>query len=308
MMWLRLHMHAFGEAARRFAAQPVASALSILVLALAIALPVLAAVALRTVGAATAGLDTDPHVNVYLTLDATDDDVKRIGDALRAHPDSARVRFVSRAEALAELKATSHLADILATLDRNPLPHAFTVRVRTTASERVNALRSDWSKLPKVDQVVADFEWSERLNRWVRFGDRALMIAWVLLGGAIAFIVGHLIRLQVVSRRQEIEVSQLIGATAADVRRPFLYHGLLQGAAAGAAALGLAWAASAWLGSELSALTPAYASELKVVFLDLNSAALIIALAGLLGLAGAWWAVGRELRQFSPSDRNPRAV
>jgi cell division transport system permease protein len=299
MMWLRLHMHALGEAARRFAAQPVASALSILVLAVAIALPVLAAVALRTVGAATAGIDTDPHVNVYLTLDANDEDVRRIGEALRAHPEAARVRFISRSEALAELKATSHLADILATLDRNPLPHAFTVRVRTTASDRVNALRGDWSKLPKVDQVVADFEWSERLARWVRFGDRALMAAWLLLGASIAFIVGHLIRLQVLTHREEIEVSQLVGATSADVRRPFLYHGIVQGLLAGALAVGLAAAVSTWIGLELQALTPYYATELKVVFIPpLEILGVVVAIAA-LGFAGAWVAVARELRRFS---------
>lgn len=299
MMWLQLHLHAFGEAARRFAAQPVASALSIVVLALAIALPVLAAVALRTLGAATAGIDTDPHVNVYLTLDASDDDVKRIGEALRAHPEAARVRFISRTEALAELKATSHLADILATLDRNPLPHAYTVRVRTTASERVGALRSDWLKLPKVDQVVADFEWSERLGRWVRFGDRALMATWVLLGGAIAFIVGHLIRLQVLTHREEIEVSQLVGATSADVRRPFLYHGIVQGLLAGALAVGLAAGVSAWVGFELQALTPLYATELKVVFIPPIEVLGVVLGISLLGFGGAWVAVGRELRRFS---------
>jgi len=299
MTWARLHLLALGEAMRRFAAQPVASTFSILVLAIAIALPVIAAVTLRSVGAVAAGIDTDPHVNVYLTLDASDDDVKRIGDALRGHPESAQVRFIPRAQALAELKATSHLAEILATLDRNPLPHAYTVRVRTTAADRVGKLRADWSKLPKVDQVLADFEWSERLGRWVNFGDRALIVAWLLLGGAVAFIVGHLIRLQVLTHRQEIEVSQLMGATAADVRRPFLYHGLVQGLLAGGLAVALATGLTAWAGYELRALTPDYATELKVVFLP-PIETLIVVLGSLgLGLAGAWVAVSRELKRFS---------
>jgi len=307
-VWLRLHRHAAADAARRFAAQPLGAAMSVLVLAVAIALPVIAAIALRSAGALTSGVETDPTVNVYLALDASDADVRRVETSLRAHPQAAAVRFVPREAALAELKTRTHLADLLASLDRNPLPHAFTVRVRADEMAKLAAAREAWAKLPGVDQVVADFEWSEKLQRWVRFGDRILAVVAGVLGAAVAFIVGHLIRLQVLSRRQEIEVSQLIGATAADVRRPFLYHGLLQGAAAGAAALGLAWAASAWLGSELSALTPAYASELKVVFLDFGGIAMIVGLAALLGLAGAWWAVGRELRQFSPSDRNPRAV
>ena len=82
--------------------------------------------------------------------------------------------------------------------------------------------------------MLADFEWSERLGRWVRFGDRAAHgVPGSLLGAAVAFIVGHLIRLQVLTHREEIEVSQLVGATAADVRRPFLYHGGAPGAPGG---------------------------------------------------------------------------
>ena len=297
--WLRMHAQAFLDSVARLAAQPWASAMSVLVLAAALALPVIAAVALRSAGAAAASLDTDPHVNVYLALDATDEDAKRVEQALRARPDALAVKFVPRAQALQELKATTHLAEILAALDRNPLPHAFTVRVRTTDADRVAAMRSDWSRLPKVDQVMADFEWSSRLARWVRFGDRVLWVLAGILGLAVAFIVGHLIRLQVLTRREEIEVSQLIGATAADVRRPFLYHGLLQGLLAGGAAIGLAALLAGWASEELSALTPGYTTELKVVFLDSRESIATVAAAAALGLVGAWLAVSREIRRFS---------
>jgi cell division transport system permease protein len=299
MLWLRLHSQAFADALRRLGAQPMASLLSILVLATAIALPVIAAVVLRSAGAVTAGLDTDPHVNVFLALDATDDDVKRIEQALRSHPEVASLRFVPRSQALAELKATTHLGELLASLDRNPLPHAFTARVRTTDPQRIVAAKTAWLQLPKVDQVVADFEWSERLARWVRFADRVLLGLGLLLGAAVAFIVGHLIRLQVLTRREEIEVSQLIGATAGDVRRPFLYHGALQGFLAATVALSIAAAVSAWAGYEMRVLAPGYATELKVIFLALSEWLGVIALAAALGLFGAWQAVARELRRFS---------
>ncbi len=299
MTWIRLHRHALADALRRVAAQPVASLFSVLVLAIAISLPVLAAVALQSVGSVASTLETDPHVNVFLTLDATDEDVRRVGDALRSNPEVASVKFVSRSQALAELKSTTHLAELLDSLNGNPLPHAFTVRVRTTDAAKLNEARDAWSKLAKVDQVTADFEWSERLGKWIRFGNTLLATIGAVLGAAVAFIVGHLIRLQVVSQREEIEVSQLVGATASDVRRPFLYHGLTEGALGGALAVALGAAVAAWLGSQLRALTPNYAAEMKVVFLDPATCALVVAVTAGLGLAGAWWAVGRELRQFS---------
>ncbi|HEX4780191.1 MAG TPA: ABC transporter permease [Usitatibacter sp.] len=298
--WLRLQGHALAEALRRISAQPVASAFSILVLAIAIALPVIAAVVLQSAGAIASSLETDPHVNVYLALDATDEDVRRVGEALRASPDAASVEFVPRDKALAELKASTHLADVIDSLQGNPLPHAFIVRVRTDDSAKVAAAREAWSKLPKVDQVAADFEWAHRLGNWIRFGRRLLTAVAIALGGAVAFIAGPLIRLQALSHREEIEVSQLVGATASDVRRPFLYHGLLQGALAGGLAVGLGALAALWLGAEVRALTPEYASELKIVSLDPTWSLGCVAIAAALGLAGAWWAVTRELRQFSP--------
>jgi cell division transport system permease protein len=296
---MRLHALALGEALARLARQPFASGLAVLVLGIAIALPVIAAVALRSVGAVAAGLDSEPHVNVYLALGAGAEDVRRVESALRAHPEALRVRFVSRDQALAELKSTTHLAEVLSALQGNPLPHAFTVRVRTTDAGRVDALRAEWARLPQVEQVQADFEWSRRLSQWAGFARRALGVGWVLLGAAVAFIVGHLIRLQVVTRRQEIEVSQLIGATAADVRRPFLYHGLLQGLLAGAAAVAIATGLAAWAALELGALTNSYALEFKVILPHLSDWAAVLTAAAALGLAGAWVAVGQELRRFA---------
>jgi cell division transport system permease protein len=299
MSWLRLHLHAIGEALRRISSQPIGSAFSIAVLAIAVALPVLAAVALQSAGAIASSVETDPHVNVYLALDANDDDVKRVGALLRAAPEVSAVQFVPRAKALEELKASTHLAEVIDSLQGNPLPDAFIVRVRTEDPARITAAREAWTKIPKVDQVAADFEWAQRLGNWIRFGRRLLTVVALALGSAVVFIAGHLIRLQVVSQREEIEVSQLVGATASDVRRPFLYHGLLQGALAGAAAVGLGALAAAWLGGELRALTPEYAAELKIVPLDPTWSLAAVGIAAALGLLGAWWAVGRELRRFS---------
>lgn len=297
--WLRVHRLALADAARRLAAQPLASVLSIAVIALAVALPVLASSFVQSVARATAVLDTDPHVNVFLALDATDEDVRRVEAALKAHPETASVRFVPRAKALEELKATTHLAELLANLDRNPLPHAFSVRTRSSQAARLAAARADWTKLPKVDQVSAEFEWAEKISRWTSFAHRALAGLALVLAAAVLFIVGHLIRLQVLTRKEEIEVSQLIGATAADVRRPFLYHGLLQGLAAGLAAVGLAALVIAWLNAELSALTSSYAYEIKLVFMGHEAMAGVILAVGALGVAGAWVSVSRELKRFS---------
>lgn len=297
--WLRLHRIALADASRRLVSQPLGSALAVAVIGLAVALPVLASILVQSVSRATAGFDTDPHVNVFLSLDAGEADVRRIEAALKAHPETASVRFIPREQALEELKATSHLAELLANMEANPLPHAFSVRTRTSEAPRLAAARAEWAKLRGVDQVSAEFEWAEKLSRWTQFAGRALAGLAAVLAAAVLFIVGHLIRLQVVTMKDEIEVSQLIGATAADVRRPFLYHGWLQGLAAGLAAVGFAAGVVAWLNAELSALTSSYAYEIKVVFLDPAVAAWIVIGVSVLGVGGAWLSVSRELRRFA---------
>jgi cell division transport system permease protein len=298
--WARLHRLAFADAARRISAQPVGSVLAIAVIGVAVALPILASTLVASVAHATAGLDTEPHVNVFLALDATDEDVRRIESALKAHPETASLRFVPRAKALEELKATSHLAELLANLDRNPLPHAFSVRTRSSDTAKLAAARAAWAQLPKVDQVSAEFEWAEKISRWTRFAERALAGFAIALAAAVLFIVGHLIRLQVLTMRDEIEVSQLIGATGGDVRRPFLYHGLVQGLSAGLLAVGLSALVVAWLNAELRALTSSYAYEFKIVFLSPPEIATVILGVAALGIAGAWMSVSRELQRFAP--------
>jgi cell division transport system permease protein len=298
--WLRLHRLALADAVRRVLAQPVASLLAVAVIAVAVALPVLASTLVGSIANATSGLDTEPHVNVFLALDASDEDVRRIESALKSHPETASLKFIPRARALEELKATSHLAELLANLDRNPLPHAFSVRTRSSDPARLAAARAAWTKLPKVDQVSAEFEWAEKISRWTRFAERALAGFALVLAAAVLFIVGHLIRLQVLTMRDEIEVSQLIGATAADVRRPFLYHGLVQGLGAGLVSVGFSALVVAWLNAELRALTSSYAYEFKIVFLSSAQMAAVVMGVAVLGIAGAWISVSRELQRFAP--------
>jgi cell division transport system permease protein len=120
-----------------------------------------------------------------------------------------------------------------------------------------------------------------------------------VLALAVGFIVAHLIRLQALTRRAEIEVSQLVGATAADVRRPLIYHGFMQGILSGAVALAFAGALAFWAGRHLQVLAPANATELKVVFFTPMECLAIILAAGLLGWIAAGIAAHREIRRFA---------
>jgi cell division transport system permease protein len=109
------------------------------------------------------------------------------------------------------------------------------------------------------------------------------------------------IRLQILTQRDEIEVSKLIGATDAFIRRPFYYLGLLQGVAGGALALGLVAAALVMLNREVSVLAESYGSGFRFSFLPVPEAVAVVLFAGFLGWLGAQLSVSRHLGAIEPA-------
>jgi cell division transport system permease protein len=299
----RQHAQALRSAFAKLFAQPLVSAVSIAVMAIALALPLLFTVLVKSTFTATAQLDTEPHVNVFLALDAGPEDVKRIEAAIRGNAAVASVRFISREEALKELRANSHLAGVIDSLEKNPLPHAFTVRPRPGGVEATEALRAALAGLPKVESATGDQEWARKLARAAGVADRVAMAVALILGLAVLFITANTIRLQVLTQREEIEVAQLIGATVAFVRRPFLYFGLAQAILAALLAVALCAGAVAWINGEVRALTSSYTSDLQLIFPSTSFLLGFIGLAALLGLCGAAASVRLQLRRFASRPR-----
>jgi cell division transport system permease protein len=125
-------------------------------------------------------------------------------------------------------------------------------------------------------------------------------IAAVLLVGAVIVIVGNTIRLDIQNRRQEIEVSKLLGATDAFVRRPFLYLGFWFGALGGLVALLVLTAGLIALSGPLERLLSLYEASSSGFGLTLTTALAVIGGGLLAGLAGAWVAVARHLSAIEP--------
>jgi cell division transport system permease protein len=106
------------------------------------------------------------------------------------------------------------------------------------------------------------------------------------------------IRLQILTQREEIEVSKLIGATDSFIRRPFYYLGLLQGLAGGIIAGAIVWLALALLNREVRVLAESFGSAFRISYLSPADALAVVALAGLLGWLGAHLSVSKHLREI----------
>jgi cell division transport system permease protein len=123
------------------------------------------------------------------------------------------------------------------------------------------------------------------------------MLLGALLGAGLIAISFSIIRMQVLTHRAEIEVSQLLGATNGFIQRPFLYYGLLLGLAGGIAAWLLVGAAALWLRAPLGELVRLYDLTLVLQSLDARDSALLLGLAAGLGWLGAMISLRQHLQQ-----------
>ena len=296
--WLRQHRRSAGDAVARMGAQPGATLAAAAVMALAVLLPLLGSAIVQAARQLAGGVDRDATITLYLAGSVSEEMARQVGAQLKANPTAASVEFLPKAKALEDLKSRDAWRDLLEGLEANPLPDAFAVRLRSRDAGVLASLQQEWGKLPGVERVSADAEWVETVSRVARFAERLVLGAAFVLGLAVLAVVAQLTRMQVVMRRPEIELSQLIGASPRDVRRPFLWHGFLQGVLAGL----LAWLAAAatlfLVADEVRALTLTYASEIYIDFRMLPSLLGVCAGTGVIGLGGAAVAVGREVRRF----------
>jgi cell division transport system permease protein len=293
MAWLRQHRDALARAFGKLRAQRSASLLNALVIGVALSLPAGGYALLANLQQVAQRFTLDPQVSVFLKAEAKRSELE---GRLRGDARVVQLRFVSREQALQELRKSEGLAEVVAALERNPLPDAFVVRARDGSAAALEALAADVRALPGVAHVQVDSAWAQRLGALARIGRLALAALAALLATGLVAVTFNTIRLQILTQREEIDVSQLLGATDAFIRRPFFYLGLLQGLAGGALGLAILWAGLATLNQGVRDLAQTYGSSFQLDFLPGPEALAVIGLSAFLGWLGALLSVSKYLR------------
>jgi cell division transport system permease protein len=298
--WLRQHRQAFAAAFGKIGAQKSAAALNALVIGIALSLPAGGYALLGSLRAATAGASLEPQLSVFLRVDAKRADADALGAKLKADARLRELRFVPREQALKELQATEGLAEVVAALNRNPLPDAFVLRPRSTDAAALDAIARDLRALPGVAQVQVDSAWARRLGALAGTARLAIALLAALLAFGLVAITFNTIRLQILTQRAEIEISKLIGATDAFIRRPFFYLGALQGLAGGLVALAILWGSLAALNIGVADLAASYGSGFRLGFLAPGDALAVVFFSAGLGWFGAYLSVSKYLLEIEP--------
>jgi cell division transport system permease protein len=295
MNGLSQHLYVLRATLVRLFVHPVATLLNILVIGVALSLPAGVYVLIQNVQGMADQVAGTPQISVFLSMNATDDDIARIGKQLKLFPSIDHVEFVSRKEALEQLKRSTGLADVIGGLAQNPLPDAYIVYPKAASAQALETLRDELQKWPRLDKVQLDSAWAHRLEALLQFGRLAALVLTVLLSFALIAVTFNTIRLQILTQREEIEVARLIGATHAFIRRPFLYFGLLQGLLGGI----MAWAIIAislhLLNSRLAGLAELYDSRYALHTLSSGDSLALLLFSAWLGWIGAWLSVTQHL-------------
>jgi cell division transport system permease protein len=303
--WLRQHRFAMLAALTNVGKAPGSFLFNVLVVAIALTLPFAGLTLLENVRPMSQQLSVDPEISLFVKPETTRAEAQALQPAMQAilKEHKARIAFVPREEALASLNARGSLSNVIESLGDNPLPDGYVIKLdsfrNAVDAGRVEAIAGQLRLLPGVDAVQVDSAWVKRLAALMGVLRTVLLLLAITLGMVVVAVVFNTIRLQVMTQREEIAVSKLLGATDNFIHRPFYYTGILLGLCAGGVALGAVALAMQPLNSAIAEFARLYASSFQLYPLHPLAMAGLLAISAGLGLVGAMLSVQRHLARLN---------
>ncbi|HFC93608.1 MAG TPA: cell division protein FtsX [Leucothrix mucor] len=297
------HKTAFKYSLKQLWQTPLSTWITLAAIAIALSLPAGLHLLLLNLKTLTDDKREIPTISLFMQQNITEQQAKDRAELLSDLNEIDHVLVVTRDDALEKFKQLTGFAETLETLKENPLPH---VLVITPRMRLINNPEVDLAKLARqlelysdVDVVQMDIEWVQRLLAILHIADRSVLVISFLLALTVLLVVGNTIRLNIENRKEEIEVTKLIGATNAYIRRPFLYGGIWYGLFGGILSLVIVHFSLLFLISPVNDLARLYGSHFTISGLDVTATLFILAISSVLGLLGAQLAVGKHLRQIA---------
>lgn len=232
------------------------------IIAIALALVVLGSLLLVTwnIDRLLAEWTSAAELSVFLRDDATSEQRGAIESMVDASGVAAGREYVSKADALSRFRREfTDVAALADELEGNPFPASVEVRVRPEAEsgEQAGALVDRLAAMPGVADVRYDREWLARIASGLATLRGTGLVFALLMALAASVTVASVVRLGLQSRRDEIEIMELVGSPIAFIRGPFVAEGVLLGGIGALVAVLTLWlgfsAAGVWWGSQLAA-------------------------------------------------------
>ena len=296
--WARRHAFSLLSSLGSLTRQPIASSMTVIVLAVALTLPTALHVTIDNVERIGQGWERLDTLSVFLEPEVEAVEAQRLASRLTSWPEIAAVDPISPDEGLHELSGQLNLGDLGDQITDNPLPWVLEITPETEVV--VATLASRLEREAGIDLVIVDLQWLERLDAILAVIQQLVSLLAALFAVGVAFIIANTIRMDIQNRREEIEVMALVGATAAFIRRPFLYTGLWYGLLGGFLAWLLVRIGLIVLATPIARLSGSYHTHFQLYPPAPEITALLILGSGLFGILGSWLVVGQHLRRINP--------
>ncbi|MFH1845578.1 MAG: permease-like cell division protein FtsX [bacterium] len=208
---------------------------------------------------------------------------------LLAIPGVESVVYISKEQALNEFsRELGDDAELLTSLDENPLPASFHVTLLPEArnAATVGAISEEIALWSEIDDIVYSQAWVEVLEQWAFVFRMASLAVGLVVFIAAVFVISNTVKLTVAASARIIEVMKQVGATNTFIRTPFLWEGMLEGLLGGIVAMSI-------LGGTYSFLAPQIEG---LIFFTPMQIAGFITFCVVLGFLGSWAALRKYLR------------
>lgn len=270
-----------------------------LVIAVAMCLPSLFYLGVDNLSKLTEQMKSETEISLFLKLDATPDNISEIDAVLAKNIAISEYHLVTKDEAWQQLQAKSrdnqNISSAIEQLGKNPLPDAFFIQAKSTDPETLETLKNTLQSIPGVEQAVLNADWAKRLATLLSIGKKLIFFITVLLAIVLLVIIGNTVRMQILSQKDEIQVSYLIGATNSFIRIPFLYAGILYGLLGGLLSVLMIAGIIQTFNFSVMEISKLYSSDFSLDLLNINLYLAIIGLAVTIGWLGSYLAVTRAI-------------
>jgi cell division transport system permease protein len=297
-----LHAHALFSSLGRLVASPFTSVMTIAVLAIAIALASGFYILVVNLQQLTCNLETSNQISLFLRDDVSDAHANKLADIIRQNATVQEVKLITREQALTEFKTYSGFGAAINALEKNPLPIVIQVLPKNTLEDKqgLEALLKSFQQSPEVDFAQMDLLWVERLQSIMAVARLFATLLNLMLGGAVLFIIGNTIQLELHTRRDEVVIAKLVGATNAFIQRPFLYTGFWIGFISGVSAWFIVTALMLILRHPVEKLSGLYEGGFHLLFLSFTETLALIGVSSVLGVLGSWAVLIYQLQHTKP--------
>ncbi len=301
---LNYHAQAIRLVLTRMRNNHLSSFMICLVIAVAMCIPGLFYVGVDHISNLTNHMQDETEISLFIKLNASTETVSDIGILLAKNEAIKQFRLVTKDEAWQKLNAKSDVNNAVYDLTKNPLPDAFFIQAKSTDPETLEKLRNELGNIKGVEQALLNTEWAKRLATILALGNKIILFIAILLAFALLVIIGSTVRMQILTQKDEIEVSQLMGATISFIRIPFLYAGILYGLFGGLLAILMIEIVIQIFNLSVAKISTLYSSDFSLNLFNANLFCIIIGSAILIGWLGSYLAVTRSVASINLNNNS----